>query len=267
MLHFVAKSLDGTPLFRTWAEGRALWLRVTRSTPGLVALVIMPDHIHLLHAQEIGVPLGRALAAYARWRNAARGEKGAVFARSRPPKWVEGGKHLRRTVRYIALNPCRADLVRDPLAWPLSSYRDSVGLAFDPVCPRQSDPRAFHAFVSGDPWASVSGTPWPATQVGPVDAATVAEAVCGLFRVGRSALTKRSRERALFVRAARTLGVQDVRAIAEIASCTVQAVYKAPTGWTGDVQLVQRVLGDPRFHALPEYRLDRIRDWQALGGR
>lgn len=90
MLHYVARSARGQLLFATWLEAQALWQGVHTRVPGLVALCLMPDHLHLLTRTPSEVGLGHALRAYARWRNARRGERGVVFERRPPPTLAEG---------------------------------------------------------------------------------------------------------------------------------------------------------------------------------
>ena len=88
----------------------------------------------------------------------------------------------RRTVRYVHLNPCRAHLAVDPLAWPFSTHRDRLGCAARPVLPQARDPEAFHRYVSSDPSVDPTGTPLPARALATRDLDRLAEAVSSAAR-------------------------------------------------------------------------------------
>lgn len=147
--HLAAHAVPGALAFCTWAEALALWRRVVAALSSHTALTLMPDHLHALTERDEHRRLGDALGAYARWRNHRHGRRGPLWSRQPPPVLVTSAQKIRRTERYIHLNPCRAHLVDDPLAWPFSSYRDRVGLAPFPIIRAVPDPYAFHAWVSG----------------------------------------------------------------------------------------------------------------------
>jgi hypothetical protein len=74
--------------------------------------------------------------------------------------------HLRRNIRYVHLNPCRAGLVADPIEWEWSTHRDYLGAAYPSwVNPStlgrlwKGGKEEFHRYVSGDPSTRVQGTP------------------------------------------------------------------------------------------------------------
>lgn len=118
MFHHVARARSGEWLFRTELEGRGLWRRVA-ALDGLVAACRMPDHLHVVlrHGHPSRCLL-QVESACTRARNAARGGRGPLWAPAPPPQPLPDELHLRRTVRYVHLDPCRARLVSDPLAWP-----------------------------------------------------------------------------------------------------------------------------------------------------
>lgn len=250
MYHHVARSLPGTLLFRDWEEGVACWERIVRAIPNLVALVIMPDHVHLLHRLHMEPRLARALSGYIRWRNHRRRQSGSGIQPVPPAIHVQDRQKVRTTLRYIHLNPCRADLVADPLAWPLSTHRDLVGLAIDPVIPRAIDPDAEHARISGDPSVSVAGTYLPCANLQAPSAEAVAAAVSAVMRAPMSALSRRGPARRLYLRAARTLTESVHREIGSHAKCTRWAVLRVKPSASAEVRLVQRVAWDPRFPGL-----------------
>src|SRR5687768_15753019 len=108
----------------------------------------MPDHLHLLHEADVRDRLIHALVGYVQWVNHRRGDHGALLEPVPAAGAALEGDKRNRSVRYVHLNPCRARLVSDPLAWPLSTHRDAVGLSAFPVIGRQRDPYGFHRYVS-----------------------------------------------------------------------------------------------------------------------
>jgi len=250
MNHLVCRSVPGRLLFTTSEEGRKLYQYLVMGVPAVVSACVMPDHVHLQTAVDGRRPFGRSLAAYAQWRNAARGERGAVFGRSPAPAPLATADKVRRTARYIHLNPCRAGLVADPLAWPLSSYREAVGLAVSPFRQADVDPAATHAYVSGDPSVRERGTLLPARQLAIPSVHEVFEAVAALTRCTAADLCRRGPGRSLFVRAARTLTPASAGAIAAMVDLTPRAVRSVAPRLVPAVRLVERVSGDGRFHAL-----------------
>jgi REP-associated tyrosine transposase len=64
---------------------------------------------------------------YAQWANKKRGERSHVFADRYASVQVKTGSHALEIHRYIALNPVRAGLVREPEDWPWSSLPALLG--------------------------------------------------------------------------------------------------------------------------------------------
>ncbi|MBW1879754.1 MAG: hypothetical protein JRJ84_15435, partial [Deltaproteobacteria bacterium] len=228
MNHFVARAVPGSLLFREQVEARALWSRVAGAVPGLVALVLMPNHFHLQHSRDVRRALAVAMRGFARWRNARRGEHGRVWSQMPEPAPLVDAQKRRRTERYIHLNPCRAGIVDDPLAWAWSTHRDAVGLALDPVRPRVRDPRAYHHWVSGDPHVRVEGTELPiasgAMLAGRKGLATLAPAVSEVARTPVDLLCRRGAARSLLLRSGRSLCQASTAEIAEYCGVGPRAV-------------------------------------------
>ncbi len=267
MVHFAASGWKGTPLWVTAREGFVLWSLLLSRVP-ILALVVQPDHVHVVVDSPRRVPLVReALRAYALWRNHHRGETGPVFDHRPEFVVVRGGRsHRLRTMRYVALNPCRAGLAADPLAWPFSTYRDMLGLALDPARPRVPDPASFHAFVSADPSVRATGTelPPPAAAV-PVPACLddVLRAVAGLFRVPRADLARCLRHRAVAVAAARHLSFASRNEIAETLGISTRTVSRLRSAAApGELALVRRATGDRRIAPPPPGYLPAQPSWQ-----
>ncbi|HEY3884594.1 MAG TPA: transposase, partial [Vicinamibacterales bacterium] len=69
---------------------------------------------------------------YAIWWNSRHGHVGHVFQGRFRDQIVQRDSYLLTLCRYIALNPVRARLVKDPGDWPWSSYRCLAGLTSSP---------------------------------------------------------------------------------------------------------------------------------------
>lgn len=278
MYHYVAHALTGTLLFRTWAEGLHLFERLHRAFPELLSVCVMPDHVHLLLPHADGLRRLRAvMSGYARWRRSARGVGGSLVWTRAPEPELVGAEKEGRNVRYVHLNPCRSGLVHDPLAWPLSSHRDAVGLAANPVVARHQRPDWFHHYVSADTTVAPDGTALPETCFGAVDLFAVRDAVSAITRtvVGEPL---GPRGVSLFVRTAAAHGVLERLGPASLGAflgITRQYVTRLARGSPvrgqpiGDRALAAcvRVVGDPRFAGLQPGALVSGPGWQRYRGR
>lgn len=251
MLHYAPRALPGRLLFVDWFEAAALWACVVRAAPGLRALCLMPDHFHLLHDDaELRLRLAAALSGYTRWLNGRRGPGGALFRPLEEPDRALEGDKQRRSVRYVHLNPCRARLVADPLAWPFSTHRDAVGMAAFPVVARRTDAPGFHRYVSSDPTVNVDGTELPTVSVAVPDAGQVLYATSAVTRTPMRALSERGPARDLYLRAARTLTPTPHREIARAVGVSRHSVLRARPREDGAVRAIARAVADPRFAPL-----------------
>ncbi len=270
MVHLVAHAVEGTVLFRTHAEARALFDLVAATFPGAAAICVMPDHVHVVVPAGSAGRLRHLCAAYARWRNGHRGECGRVWSPAPPPEEVPDGQHLRRTVRYVHLNPCRAGLVGDPLAWPWSTHRDAVGFALPAVREREHEPERFHRWVSGDPTVAVEGTELPGGVWGTVRWELVRDAVAGVFRVPAEALARRGPARTVAVRVAWMSELHDAEALAAATGLDRTSIYRVCAGAPPrslvhrhpDLHACVRAVGDARFMALPTGDLRATPGWE-----
>ena len=78
MQHVVLHAIDDTLLFHDWTEARALWDRLVAIGP-LHALMLMPDHVHLLARQPSALRIRQAMGAWTRWRSREREWQGPVW--------------------------------------------------------------------------------------------------------------------------------------------------------------------------------------------
>jgi putative transposase len=93
------------------------------------AWCLMTTHYHLLlTTREANLASGMQWlnSMYASWLNDRLDENGHVFQGRYGSKLVETEAHLFRAYRYIARNPVRAGMCRDPREWPWSSYTQLV---------------------------------------------------------------------------------------------------------------------------------------------
>lgn len=254
MFHLVAHAVPGTLLFRDWEEGVHLYEALADRLSGIVALCVMPDHLHAMVRGDNRHPLAVSVSGWTRWRNARRGETGRAVRPIPLPHFLATPDKIRRSERYIHLNPCRAGLTHDPLGWPLSAYRDAVGLGLRPCRPPARDPVRLHAYITGDESVRLEARYLPTHDFGSPTLGAIAESVAALHRRPRSVLSRRGPARTLFLRAARTLTTVPTTEVAHFLDLSPRAVRAIPRERTHAVRLVERVCNDVRFSSLPAGR-------------
>lgn len=257
-VHLSVRAMPGRLLFRTHREAGALWERLVAGLDRLLALCLMPNHVHIV-SEEPEERLRAALSGYARWRNHQRGERGPVFEPHGSFQVLADAEHLRRTVRYVHLNPPRKGLAEDPLTWPWSTHRDAVGLSYPAAIERRANAGQFHRYVSSDPTVSLTGTELPTLIHQDFSLEQVADAVAGVCRVSRTGIADDLSVQRLAVQAAWFRGFKSLADVSAAFGCSRASVWR----WTKDLRpglacisdpaLRACVLtaGDPRFHALP----------------
>lgn len=208
--------------------------------------------------------LQRAMRAFARWRNARRGESGAVWEHGDVPRVVHGRKYERKTLHYTYLNPCESGLVDDPLAWPFSSYRDALGLALPAIQASVRSPEALHARVTATLSTTRKISPLPRVGYGALcpELRRLLGAVSSLTRTPPPLLARPGAARRLFLRAARELAgatSDDVGALLGLRPPSVRDAWREQVRGVG---LVARVVDDPRFGMLVEGDLRRLATWR-----
>ncbi len=264
MFHFAAHALPPSFLFHDWREAQALWAGLLALGPPR-ALVIMPDHVHLVTRGLTWESWFGFLRGYACWRNHHRDEPGRiVWLPGSPPEPISDSKHLQRTIRYVALNPCRDRLVGDPLAWPFSGHRDAGGLAIPGVLPTARDPVWHHGYVSGDPSVAVDGTDLPFGFQG-IRAASpeqVTAAVSALTRTTIDQLRQRSPARTLWMQSLVACTPLSKRAVAQVVGVSHTTINRLEPAPNAVAQCVERIIGDERFPALHDHALTPCWEWQ-----
>jgi hypothetical protein len=259
--HLVARALPGqAPL----AEDAAAWWMLhalRRAWPDALAACVMPSHLHLLldcvSPSLERAQLARVVGAFSRHVRQAR-----IWRPVETPRPVSDYAHLQRTVRYVHLNPCRSELVDDPLKWPYSTHRGIVGAIVDPwvqadriraaIRYRGSAFRAwYHLYVSAERGAAYSRhaalVPSPPKDVPEVPLASIFEAA-----VAATPWSSKHVQRLTFVQLARHQGWRDTRLMAQalgIGPRHVRCLAREPSA--GLLSAAALCLGDPRLRNRP----------------
>jgi REP element-mobilizing transposase RayT len=224
IFHIVARTNGRGGALSTFPLGAAVWSALRRQFPDTFAAVLMPDHLHVIATcvtREDARDRMRALLS------GARRHRHGAWLRWEPvpePSEVPDAKHLRRQIRYVALNPCRSKLAQDPLQWLWSTHRDVVGAAVDPwvtssgLAAALNEPSAcfasrWHAYVSADPSVAVAGTPFPIpalpTPIATVPLNRIFRAAAAAHRVPLERLARRGPARSTFLAMAQSSGWTD----------------------------------------------------------
>jgi putative transposase len=104
---------------------------VNEEESSVLAYCLMPNHYHLLvHLLDphLSSSMQRLGLAYTKVFNAKYGRVGRVFQSPFHAIHVGEERYLSALIAYIHRNPADAGLVRDPVDWEYSSYRDYAGL-------------------------------------------------------------------------------------------------------------------------------------------
>ncbi len=118
---------------QAWLEGLATVCQ--RFNWGVHAYCQMTNHYHLLVETAEG-NLSRGMRQlnghYTQRFNRRHGLVGHLYQGRYNAIVVQKEAYLLELSRYVVLNPVRAGLVRQPEAWPWSSYQASIGMASTP---------------------------------------------------------------------------------------------------------------------------------------
>lgn len=140
LYHVTARGNAREPIFHSSADYER-FLAVTEqvvSRYGWIchAYCLMGNHYHLLVETpnaNLAAGMRHLNGVYSQAFNRAHRRVGHVFQGRYRSVLVEKERHLLTLTRYIALNPVRAGLCRDPADWPWSSYRATCGLSRAPT--------------------------------------------------------------------------------------------------------------------------------------
>ena len=275
MAHFTARLLPGSPSLCNDEGAWWLWFHLRHCFPEALFALLMPTHLHLicplLECRTTSRRLARLLGHHTRKFNGRDGG----WRPLEEPEAIRTPRILQRSVRYVALNPCRDNHVPDPLMWDWSTYRDVMGAVVDPWVTDERLARMlrwrvkgfrdrFHAYVTKDPSVDLRGTPPPrpapdsSTTQFPI--ADLVEAASVATRSPPEAVGRRGVTRDLFLHLARLQGWKDRRLLEKVAGihrATLKRTYARPLD-PGILNAGRLCLGDPRLRASREsYRHER----------
>lgn len=104
---------------------------------GLLAWVVMPNHVHVL-VQIRHTPMSKLLQSWktitAKFVNRHFGRTGKWWQDDYHDRYIRDEAHFHKAVRYIENNPVKAGLVTEPKAWPWGSAKwRAEGVGLQPV--------------------------------------------------------------------------------------------------------------------------------------
>jgi len=132
--HVIFRGNGGQPVFLTDEDRYRYYLLLQegacRYGYRIHAFCLMTNHIHL--AIQVGdIPLSRCMQnlsfRYTRWINWRAKKTGHLFQGRYKAVLVDGDSYLLELVRYIHLNPVRANMVETPEKYPWSGHRAYLG--------------------------------------------------------------------------------------------------------------------------------------------
>lgn len=112
-----------------------------RHPVALLAFCLMPNHFHLVASVEESAELSAMmqwwLTSHVRRHHKRHRSSGHVWQGRFKSFPVQEDAHLLTVLRYVLMNPCRAQLVRSAWEWPWSSLQFGRMLSPWPVAPPQ----------------------------------------------------------------------------------------------------------------------------------
>ena len=132
---------------------------LARSQARVHAFCWMTNHLHAL-VQISDIPLApimqRIAMRYARYRHRRLETTGHLFERRYGARFINDDAYFLTVLRYIHLNPCKANLVVDPTDYPWSSHGAYLGRRSGAVPhpgadrDRPAGPRRWHSHTQRD---------------------------------------------------------------------------------------------------------------------
>ena len=96
------------------------------------ACCLMPNHYHIVVKQSVGGSISKfiqsVMTSYVQAVNKMYNLSGSLFQGKAKAKLIDTESSLMQVVRYIHLNPVKAELVQRPEDWRFSDYREWIGL-------------------------------------------------------------------------------------------------------------------------------------------
>lgn len=133
MYHVVNRGNRKAEIFQDKGD-RVFFLELLKETqikyPFILhALCLMPNHFHLVietEGTDLGVIMKMVQSKYAIFYNKKYNYSGHVFGGRYKASIIEDERYFLEVSRYVHLNPVKAMMVREPLEYEYSSYRQYV---------------------------------------------------------------------------------------------------------------------------------------------
>ena len=130
-LHIILRGNNREPIFGNDADVQffkeALLDAARRHGLAILAYVFMTNHIHLLATPDKDESTPKTMQSvgrrYVQYFNVRYGRTGTLWEGRYRATVVDAENYLFECMRYIELNPVRAEMVRHPRDYPWSSYR------------------------------------------------------------------------------------------------------------------------------------------------
>ena len=127
--HVIARGIEGREIFRDHKD-RIVFLDrlaeiLAEGDTKLYAWALMPNHFHLLLRpiqDSLSTMMRRLLTGHAVWYNKRHARQGHLFQNRYKSIIVEEDPYFLELLRYIHLNPVRADLLTTPIQLDRNSY-------------------------------------------------------------------------------------------------------------------------------------------------
>lgn len=128
--HVIVRGNNGANIFQAKADYEYYLLQLGQACRkhqcDLHAYVLMPNHVHLLLTPRLEQSIGKAMQMigryYVQYFNHTYERSGTLWEGRYKATLVDAENFMLPCMRYIELNPVRANLVDDPAAYTWSSY-------------------------------------------------------------------------------------------------------------------------------------------------
>jgi putative transposase len=145
LYHLITRGVDRRDIFHA-PEDHQKFLALLAAQKSklpffLYAYCLMTNHVHLLierMTDDVGRIMHRVLTGYSQYYNRKYRRSGHLLQGRHKAILCQSDPYLAELVRYIHLNPVRAEMVRKPEDYPFSSHRAYIGL--EPAGPIDVDP-------------------------------------------------------------------------------------------------------------------------------
>ncbi len=151
--HAYNRGANKADIFSTNANYLFLLKKIKQLLPSypitFIAYVLMPNHYHFLVRLEADHALSpfiqRLFNSYTQSYNHQNTRSGTLFESRVQYKLIDQEPYILQLVRYIHLNPVKADLVKHPQDWPFSNYLEWVGKRSGTLIDHEFVRWAFHS--------------------------------------------------------------------------------------------------------------------------